>query len=277
MTLNKRDSVWMKLFVAGLALLTTLKTLQSLMIMWIQNVTMFGDLEAGSNLWRKHWVWKTIQILEAATAFYVQMFFGRRLWLIRWHRQYLGTHILSSSVSLYFCAGLFPASLGYAPSGFILLALSSAKKIVNILTSTMESSTRWVGPHLAFVLCGDLLLTGSTIFCLLSAAPAALCALINFLAVMGMNTATWTLAPLLLDFFTNMVLPQLYAWSAMWTLNSREEICMDAGNSAYTIHLLETSAGSSNSETPRHQHQDQPGLLAKGQNDQSNGPPGSMA
>jgi hypothetical protein len=30
MTLNKRDSVWMKLFVAGLALLTTLKTLQSL-------------------------------------------------------------------------------------------------------------------------------------------------------------------------------------------------------------------------------------------------------
>jgi hypothetical protein len=49
--------------------------------MWIQNVTMFGDLEVGSNLWQKHWVWKTIQILEAATAFYVQMFFGHRLWV----------------------------------------------------------------------------------------------------------------------------------------------------------------------------------------------------
>jgi hypothetical protein len=30
MALNKRDKIWMKLFVAGLALLTTLKTLQSL-------------------------------------------------------------------------------------------------------------------------------------------------------------------------------------------------------------------------------------------------------
>jgi hypothetical protein len=30
MSLNKRDSTWMKLFVAGLALVTTLKSLQSL-------------------------------------------------------------------------------------------------------------------------------------------------------------------------------------------------------------------------------------------------------
>jgi hypothetical protein len=101
--------------------------------------------------------------------------------------------------------------------------------------------------------------------------------LINFIAAMKLTTATWTPAPLVLDIIANMVLPQLYAWSAMWTLNSREEICMDGGNCAYTIHLLETSAGSSNSETSRHQHQDQPGLLAKGQNDQSNGPPRSMA
>ncbi|KAJ7835567.1 hypothetical protein B0H14DRAFT_3141999 [Mycena olivaceomarginata] len=82
MSLNKRDSIWMKLFVAGLVLMTTLKIVQSLVIMWIQNVTTFGDLEAGSNLWRKHWLWKVTIILEATTEFYVQMFFCRRLWAI---------------------------------------------------------------------------------------------------------------------------------------------------------------------------------------------------
>ncbi|KAJ7829005.1 hypothetical protein B0H14DRAFT_3465960 [Mycena olivaceomarginata] len=71
LSLKKRDSIWMKLFVAGLALLTTLKTLESLAIMWIQNVTMFGDREAGSNIWHKNWVWETSIMLEAATAFYV--------------------------------------------------------------------------------------------------------------------------------------------------------------------------------------------------------------
>jgi hypothetical protein len=49
--------------------------------MRVQNITMFGDLEAGVKIWQTHWVWKGIQILEAATAFYVQMFFGRRLWV----------------------------------------------------------------------------------------------------------------------------------------------------------------------------------------------------
>jgi hypothetical protein len=93
---------------------------------------------------------------------------------------------------------------------------------------------------------------------------------------MTLNAATW-IAPLLLDFFANMVLPQLYAWSAMWTLNSREEICIAAGNCSYTVDLKTSGGGSSNSETTHHQHQNRPGPLAKVQNDQSNGPPGSMA
>ncbi|KAJ7735995.1 hypothetical protein B0H14DRAFT_3613002 [Mycena olivaceomarginata] len=80
LSLNKRDSIRMNLFVAGLALLTILKTLESLAIMWIQNVTMFGDREAGSNIWHKNWVWETSIMLEASTAFYVQLFFCRRLW-----------------------------------------------------------------------------------------------------------------------------------------------------------------------------------------------------
>ncbi|KAJ7820261.1 pectin lyase fold/virulence factor [Mycena olivaceomarginata] len=78
--LNKRNSVWIKPFVAGL--MTTLRSLQSLALIWIQNVATFGSLEAGSNLLHTHWLSQTTLTLEAATAFSVQMFFCRRLWAI---------------------------------------------------------------------------------------------------------------------------------------------------------------------------------------------------
>ncbi|KAJ7314633.1 hypothetical protein DFH08DRAFT_895125 [Mycena albidolilacea] len=255
LSLNRRDSIWMKLFVAGLALLTTLKTLESLAMMWIQNVTMFGDREAGSSIWYKHWVWETSIMLEAATAFYVQMFFCRRLWAIS-RNAYL----------VVICIILFLLGL---VTGFVAT--------VYLFTNTFESATLWSGMHLGVVLCGDLLLSGSTIFYLLrhshqcalsrgpaatilsrlrrltlqSAAPAALCALINFAGDVGSlsDAAGYTPALVMINFIANMALPQLYAWSAMWTLNSREEICLAAESCSYTINLLRTSAGgSSNSE-----------------------------
>ncbi|KAJ7360804.1 hypothetical protein DFH08DRAFT_359525 [Mycena albidolilacea] len=279
MTLNKRDTIRMKLFVAGLALLTTLKSLQSLAIMWIQNVILFGDAEAGSNIWVTHWVWRITLILEATTAFYVQMFFCRRLWTIS-----------SRNTSLaIICGTLFLGGL-----------VSGVYGTVDIFTNSLWSTTRSIGTHLGVVLCGDLLLTGSTIFCLLrhshecaqsrgptatilsrlcrvtlqSAAPAALCALINFVADMRLNATTWTPGPVPFDFIGNTVLPQLHAWSAMWTLNSREEIGIAAGNCSYTVDLKTSAGGSSDSENTRHQHHDNPGPLAK---DQLDDPPGSMA
>ncbi|KAJ7835582.1 hypothetical protein B0H14DRAFT_3142007, partial [Mycena olivaceomarginata] len=225
MSLNKRDSIWMKLFVAGLALLTTLKTLESLAIMWIQNVTMFGDREAGSNIWHKHWVWEVTIPLEAATAFYVQLFFCRRLWAISGN-----TYLVIVCITL-----------------FLFGLISGVVTTFYLFTNTLKPTARWGGGHLVLVLCGDLLLTGSTICYLLrhshqcalsrgpaatilsrlrrltlqSAAPAALCVLIHFSGNMGMNATSWTPALAMINVIANMVLPQLYAWSAMWTLNSR--------------------------------------------------------
>ncbi|KAJ7878852.1 hypothetical protein B0H14DRAFT_3776360 [Mycena olivaceomarginata] len=144
-SLNKRDSIWMRLFVTGLALMTTLKSLHSLVLMWIQNVTTFGDLEAGSNLWRTHWLSKLTLILEAITAFYVHMFFCRRLWVIS-RNAYL----------VAVCTILFLAGL-----------ISSAIATFYIHTDATELTTIWVGVHLGITLCGDLVLTGSTIFYLL--------------------------------------------------------------------------------------------------------------
>jgi hypothetical protein len=82
--------------VAGLALLTTLKSLRSLWVSsilleicvevrdrvmtWIQNVATSENGQAGSNLLHTHWL-SMNRLLEAITAFYVQMFFCRRLWV----------------------------------------------------------------------------------------------------------------------------------------------------------------------------------------------------
>ncbi|KAJ7314630.1 hypothetical protein DFH08DRAFT_429122 [Mycena albidolilacea] len=263
LSLNKRDSIWMKLFVAGLVLLTTLKSLQSLAMMWIQNVTLFGDREAASNIWQKHWVWYTSITLEAITAFYVQMFFCRRLWAIS-----RNVYLVITCITL-----------------FLFGLVSGVVMTFYIFTSTLEMAVRWIGIHLGVVLCGDLLLTGSTICYLLrhshqcalthgpaatilnrlrrltlqSAAPAALCALINFAGDTRVNATTWMPALAMVNFIPNMSLPQLYAWSAMWTLNSRAEICLAAEGCSYTINLLRTAVGgSSDSETTFYKHQDSP-------------------
>ncbi|KAF7346911.1 hypothetical protein MVEN_01443400 [Mycena venus] len=79
MNLNTRDCLSLKLFVTGLALLTTLKTIQILGVRWMQNVTLFKDSGAALSLWATHWVPKLTPILEALVAVYVQSFFCRRL------------------------------------------------------------------------------------------------------------------------------------------------------------------------------------------------------
>jgi hypothetical protein len=49
--------------------------------MWIQNVTLFENLEAIYNLWNTNWVTQMTLLLEAGIAFYVQLFFCHRLWV----------------------------------------------------------------------------------------------------------------------------------------------------------------------------------------------------
>ncbi|KAJ6469297.1 hypothetical protein C8R45DRAFT_1166796 [Mycena sanguinolenta] len=188
-----RDSVQIKLFVAGLALLTALKTSECLAMMWIQNVTLFRNAKAASALWKTAWYSKLFVLLKAAVPFYVQMFFCYRLW-----------------------AG-------------------NISKLVGIK----------VKMHIGFVVFGDLILTGSIIFWLLqhnktqsrqSAAPLTLSSLINFIVIMPPPSVHSSPAFLMLNFITDNILPHLYAWSAMWTLNSRDEIAA-ARNTPHTLNL----------------------------------------
>jgi hypothetical protein len=94
----------------------------------------------------------------------------------------------------------------------------------------------------------------------------------NFTGDVGSGAAGWTPALAMINFIANMVLPQLYVWSAMWTLNSREEICLAAESCSYTINLRTTAGGSLDSE----EHQDTPEPLVKAQKTQLGGTPQSM-
>jgi hypothetical protein len=82
------------------------------------------------------------------------MFFCRRLWVRvsrpgdfctahSLHRQYLGTHILSSAALFCFCSGLLPALLQYASFTFTLLVLISATQTIYIFTNMFELTTLW--------------------------------------------------------------------------------------------------------------------------------------
>jgi hypothetical protein len=110
-----------------------------------------------------------------------------------------------------------------------------------------------------------------------SVAPAALCALTKFAGhTVRIAMTTPAPGPILLAFVTSMVLPYLYAWSAMWTLNSREGMCLAAANCPYTFNLG-ISAGSSHSETTQGQHQGNPEPMAKVETGHLDSPPESMA
>ncbi|KAJ6541461.1 hypothetical protein B0H19DRAFT_315954 [Mycena capillaripes] len=251
---NKRDSVWLKIFVASLALLTTLKTIQALAVMWIQNVTLFHNVHAASSLWATCWVPKLSPVFESVTAIYVQSFFCRRLWTISRNAYIVVVCMISFTFALV---------SGGVAAFFIFTDISSPKTSI------------WMSPHLGAVLCGDLLLTGSTVFYLLrhsksvlprgptapilsslrrltiqSAAPAAFCALIDFISAALVHALpghppVWSM----ISSGSNTVLPQLYVWAAMWTLNSREDI-FAADNNQCTLHP--ELRGTSDSETAGH-------------------------
>ncbi|KAJ6541519.1 hypothetical protein B0H19DRAFT_316632 [Mycena capillaripes] len=237
---NKRDSVLMKLFVAGLALLQTLKSAHALSIMWMQS---FEVVAIGP---RYIFVFARLSMaLEGVITSYVGTFFCYRLWAI--------------SHNVYVVA---------APVVLLFFALTASVIAICLLTNNLLL-IMWIAIHLGVSLCADLLLTGSIVFYLLrhsktvlprgptapilksllwltvqSAAPTTLCALINFVLPLTGEEAPSTVA--------NVALPKLYAVSAMWTLNSREEISHAWENGrTISLEVCGTSGYRHNDTVPR--------------------------
>ncbi|KAF7350134.1 hypothetical protein MVEN_01315700 [Mycena venus] len=126
---NEQDSGLMKLFVAGLALLTALKSIQVLAIMWIQTVTLVENLAAISHLWHAQWIMNSV-LPEALIVFYVQMFFCHRLWRL--------------SRNVY---------VSFVPMTLFVFALIAAS-VAAYFFSNVSLSTFWYAIHLGAAMCG---------------------------------------------------------------------------------------------------------------------------
>ncbi|KAJ6557505.1 hypothetical protein B0H19DRAFT_1147993 [Mycena capillaripes] len=222
--LYHKDGLALRAFVAVLLLITTLKSAQGLVILWIQNVDNFMDINAALSMFTTSWTTEINLAFIALIVFYVQLFFCVRLWWI--------------SRNLYIVA-VIVTLLGFA---FIAAIVSC----VFTFAGQSKTSVTWINIQLGTIFAGDLLLCGSTIYFLLSqsksvssqtagvlnaltklsfqsAAPAVVCALINLVTTLAWN-GTVPNAYIMLSLISNIVLPKLYAISAMWTLNSRKDI-----------------------------------------------------
>ncbi|KAJ6508132.1 hypothetical protein C8R45DRAFT_1207908 [Mycena sanguinolenta] len=218
-----QDDLALRVFVAVLLIITTLKSAQGLVILWIQNVDYFMNLDAALGMFTNSWTTEINLTFVALIAFYVQLFFCRRLWAIS-RNVYLVTFVVA----------------------LFVFALVAAIVSCVFTFAGLSKNVTWIEIHLATVFAGDVLLCGSTIYFLLyqskhvsqdtagilnsltkltfqSAAPAVLCALISLVSTVAWNRITPN-AYVLLAVIANNVLPKLYAISAMWTLNSRKRI-----------------------------------------------------
>ncbi|KAJ7206338.1 hypothetical protein GGX14DRAFT_457611 [Mycena pura] len=217
------DKLALRAFVVLLIVVTTLKSTLGLVNTWQQNVVFFGDTNRAL-AWSKAPINKLNVVWAALIAFYVQLFFLQRLWVI--------------SRNMY-VVGILLVLLVFALAAAVV---STAKTFV-----TNDFHSPWLGTYLAAGFAGDTLLCGSTVYFLSklsqesstptstklnaivrltfqSSAPAAVCALVNFACNVGSSRTGGSNRFGAVAIVSNQLLPTLYAISAVWTLNSRERI-----------------------------------------------------
>ncbi|KAF7364110.1 hypothetical protein MSAN_01070000 [Mycena sanguinolenta] len=238
---------------------------ECLATMWLQNVTLFLSVEAASQLRIGHWISNADVMLEATGAVYVQIFFCRRLWASAFCITLSAQHssdaqtISRNAYIVIICLILFAL-------GFVSAVTATYFLFTGAITSTAawgfitfwnramcgSSSDRKYGILLArtpprhynasvlsrspFAIKMKFLVR----LTIQSAAPAAMCTLANFIADMRLYL-TGSHDPQFPQSYmaaciSIVILPQLYTWSAMWTLNSREDIWV-VDNRTYTVNL----------------------------------------
>ncbi|KAJ7825552.1 hypothetical protein B0H14DRAFT_3874414 [Mycena olivaceomarginata] len=244
--LYPRDKIYLKTAVAGLCLLTILKSAQSFAIIWNHAIIFFGNFQGAIQLNFTTW-WETGNpLMVAVIGSYVQAYFCYRLYAI--------------SGSIYVVAPLAAIFL------FALVAMAVATYFITVqdiakipvwcacLSHICGTNHKFVHPvnaHLGSVFAGDVLLTSTTAYFLLrsqrralpqsealigsllrltfrTAAPAALCAMLNLIV-----SVRFTGDKALFSLVFNMPLPKLYAISMMFTLNARRRIRLSGRSGQY--------------------------------------------
>ncbi|KAI5116714.1 hypothetical protein M0805_003226 [Coniferiporia weirii] len=216
----KDDKQLLRWMVVGLVVITTLKSAQTLLLVWEQSIVYFTDVEGAVALSYTKW-WQTGNgLMVASIGAYVQSYFcfrlyaiSRRVWVIIPVATILTFAYSASVVATYYTAifntpkiGLwFAAHLSSVFAGDTLLALTTAYYLV---TSTRHSLVQTKALANALVR-----LTFQT------ATPAALCAMLNLVF-----SQIYSGEDRLVSAAFNTALPKIYAISMMWTLNARRSI-----------------------------------------------------
>ncbi|KAJ6459178.1 hypothetical protein C8R47DRAFT_1162302 [Mycena vitilis] len=209
-----------KAIVAGLFVMTTLKSIQSFVIIWNHAILFFGDLRGAILLNFTAWFELGNPLMVAAIGLYVQLYFCYRLYVIS------GRSYIVAPVATIFI--------------FAVVAMIFATYF--IATQQVSRIADWFTAHLSAVFAGDVLLSCATAFFLLksrrgalpqsvglisalvrltfqTAAPAAICAMLNLISAVRFTGGQGLFALVF-----NMPLPKLYAISMMFTLNARRNI-----------------------------------------------------
>ncbi|KAF9010682.1 hypothetical protein BDQ17DRAFT_1234560 [Cyathus striatus] len=227
---HRNDSLRLRLMVLGLAILTTLKSIHSFVIVWMQLIIHFGDLDGAIMLNYTAW-WQTGSSLMVATiGVYVQAYFLHRLWAISGHNLWLVMIILiilvfaylSLVIATYYISQGVDATpnIGIWSSddlkaGDLMITLSTAFYLIR--------SMKGVLPQTVTLLSALVRLTFQT------AAPASLCAMFNLIF-----SQVYSGEFKLISVAFNQALPKLYAFSMMWTLNARHNLRLEHEGSHYT-------------------------------------------
>ncbi|GLB37859.1 hypothetical protein LshimejAT787_0409100 [Lyophyllum shimeji] len=219
-----KDRLGTQLAVIGLVVLSILQSIHTFAIAWIMFVLYFKDLYGAINLnFTACWQLGN-PIMIASVGLYVQIFFCHRLW-----------HISQKKIRYVL------------PVGFVLfIAYASVCVATYDIHRQSTIAGRWFAAHFSCVFAGDLMITLSSAYLLLksrsgvmpqtggvlaalarlsfqTAAPVALCALLNLILSQVYNGKNLVSVPF------NMMMPKLYAFSMMLTLNARRALRAQAG------------------------------------------------
>ncbi|KAF7315753.1 hypothetical protein MIND_00091200 [Mycena indigotica] len=238
------DLLALQMFVLGLLLLTTLKSMQMIAILWIQNVTNFIDIRAASMMFTTNWLQQINLAFGAFIAFYIQIFMCQRLWTL--------------SKNVYIVLLMMTMFTFSLIAAFVGVSLTFNERAV--VRST------WVSLYFRVVFGGDLLLCASTAYALLqhsrhvlphtagmlnailkltiqSAMPGALCAMITLITSQLGGPSRGATPATMLTIISSNLLPKLYALSAMWTLNSRHRILLSSRSTGHNTSSNEGQSG----------------------------------
>ncbi|KAJ7607537.1 hypothetical protein FB45DRAFT_1040219 [Roridomyces roridus] len=251
----RRDPLLLKALVGMVGTLSLLSSVQYFTIIWVEAIVHYGHLRSYEALVYGSWLEGVIPLFTAFRMLVVQGYFCYRLFVISKNRYIAAA--LSAIFSFALIASVVcTAYIARGPLQFDLMYV-------------------WYEVFLIAGLVGAILLTGTTIYFSLknrrqttsqttglintiltlaiqSAAPAAICAVLNLVIVHTVIRGGPAVT---------IVMPKVYVFSMMWTLNSREEDVLEgqrrlSTSSAAHRGLTEKAATSSHGGSVESAHRD---------------------